>query len=444
MEQVEKSSVIKYCIPSFFVMIAGEVLIGYFSGNLKNLYRINDTINSISLGIVQQLFIRTMAPFLISIYTYVYQYHLFDIEYNYKSLLLATLLYDFLYYWAHRLGHEWNWMWAAHSIHHSSENYNLSTALRQASFQHVTWYWIQSIPVAFIGVPIEIFIFVQSVNIVSQFWIHTQYCKHLGFIENIINTPAQHIIHHSRAPGETNKNYAGMFSIWDRIFGTFDEGYRPKKFGIVEEPYTWDPIIINTRTWWLLFTRMFKYKTVTRKVRWLFSSARFTSQDVVKNKNLAKNIRYDPILTSSEGAYCVIIFFIVLFEYLYASLVIDKKGYRYQVLTSIYCILSTSSLAHFMDKSYLGKVTETVRWIIIVLSIYIMDYIGDYKVGFWFNDDRYNSASFLSANIGVVISKLPTCCNDGFFGRIVLLILGLYSIKIIWFSAKKNGQLKQD
>src|SRR5688572_21926528 len=101
------------------------------------------------------------------------------------------LITDFCYYWAHRLGHEYNWMWAGHSIHHSSENFNLSTALRQSSFQQVLFWYITQLPKCLLRIPYKFAEFHMNLNTVSQFWIHTQYIKNLGWIEYIINTPYQ-------------------------------------------------------------------------------------------------------------------------------------------------------------------------------------------------------------------------------------------------------------
>lgn len=226
-------SVTTYCIPSFMLMIGGEIALGYLNNDLSKAYRLNNTVSSLSLGTFQLLFTDLIGPFIVNKYSQIYAHRLFNISNTWTSQFGIMLFADFMYYWLHRFSHQMNFMWAAHSIHHSGENFNYSTALRQSAFQPFVGLWISLIPAAFIGIPWDIYLFHRSLNTVMQFWIHTQYCKHLGPLEYIFNTPAQHIIHHSRAPGECNKNYAGWFSIWDQMFGTFEEGHRPKKFGVI-------------------------------------------------------------------------------------------------------------------------------------------------------------------------------------------------------------------
>ncbi len=399
-------SITTYCIPSFFLMISGEIALGFIQGDVKKVYRINDTINSMCLGTVQQLFGAIITPYFKAKYIQLFRYRMLDIPNTWTSSIGIMLLADFLYYWAHRLGHQFNFMWSAHSIHHSSENFNYSTALRQAAFQGTTNMWIGLFPAALLGVPYDIFEFHRSINTVMQFWIHTQYCKNLGPLEYIFNTPSQHIIHHSRSPGHCNKNFSGWFSIWDQLFGTFELDHRPKKFGVIEQHYTWDPIEINLKNYYLLFRRMMKFKGLKAKIKWLFSSARFVTDGGINDDNLSKPIRFNPILTNKQSVYCIMMYGITLFEYLWQILKVNKRGYKIQVISSLYLALSCSSLCQFMNKSVIGRYSEALRWSIIVALITSSKYIGTDKLSLIFNDKESNIAKFFCCNIGVIIGKI--------------------------------------
>ena len=421
-------NVIQYCVPSFLLMVSGEIAYSFIQGNVKKVYRINDSINSMCLGVVQNMFGAAVAPFIAGLYIKLYKYRLLNVPNTWKSTFCVMLLADFLYYWAHRLGHQFNWMWAAHSIHHSSENFNYSTALRQAAFQGVTNKWIATFPAALIGVPLNMFEFHASINTAMQFWIHTQYCKNLGPLEYIFNTPAQHIVHHSRSPGYCNKNFGGWFSIWDQLFGTFELNYRPKKFGVIEQHYTWDPLVINLKNYYLLFKRMMRFEGIIPKFKWLFSSARFVSDGGINDINLSKQIRYNPILNNSQNGYCVIMFILIIIEYFIQTTNVKKKGYTTQLLSALYLTLSVSSLSQFMNKSIIGKYTETLKWSLIMSFLAGSKFIGKDKLSLIFDDQTSNIAKFFSCNIGFFIGNMQKNKYKSMLG-IGVTGIGLWSIK---------------
>eukprot|EP01084_Bolivina_argentea_P106803 191037_1 len=435
-------SVTTYCIPSFFVMIGGEMAMSWIYGDLTKVFRVNDSINSISFGIVQQSFASLVIPLIIKQYNLLYKYRLFDIPDSWSSAFTIMLLSDFLYYWGHRFGHEFNWMWAAHSIHHSSENFNFTTALRQAAFQGITMYWMGLYPAAIIGVPFNIFEFHRSLNVVMQFWIHTQYCKHLGLLEYIFNTPTQHIVHHSRAPAYCNTNYAGWFSIWDQLFGTFELQHRPKKFGVIEQHYTWDPVVINLKNYGLLFKRMMRKKGIIAKIKWLFSSSRYVSDGGINDKKLAKTIRYNPLLTTQQNIYSIVIFALSLFEYLVQMLNSKQKTFKAKLLGSMYLMFSLSSLAQYMNKSMLGRFTETFRWMIVIILLTSARFIGINKIPLVFDDSKYNIAQFLSSNIGYLTVKSNNKYKS--FIGIGLIGFGFWSLKNILLTSTKVDEENDD
>jgi len=136
--------------------------------------------------------------------------------------VLATILCDFCYYWLHRMGHERAVLWAAHVAHHQSEDYNLSTALRQTSTGFLLS-WMFYIPMFALGVPGEVVVTVGSLNLIYQFWVHTEHVGKLGWYEGIFVTPSNHRVHHAQNAQYLDRNYGGLFIVWDRMFGTFQE-----------------------------------------------------------------------------------------------------------------------------------------------------------------------------------------------------------------------------
>jgi sterol desaturase/sphingolipid hydroxylase (fatty acid hydroxylase superfamily) len=182
---------------------------------------------------------------------WVYQFHLLDIGYRWWSFVLVLFADDLTYYWFHRLSHRSRFWWAAHINHHSSQHYNLSTALRQ------TWTggifdWVLWLPLALVGFPPALVIFAKGVSLVYQFWIHTEAIGQLPrWLEAVMNTPSHHRVHHATNPRYLDRNYAGIFIIWDRLFGTFvaEDANDPCRYGIVRNIGTFNPLRIALHEW---------------------------------------------------------------------------------------------------------------------------------------------------------------------------------------------------
>jgi hypothetical protein len=160
--------------------------------------------------------------------------------------VFCFIAYDFIYYWAHRMMHQTNFGWATHVPHHSSEEYNLTVALRQSSLQVLFSAWF-GLPLAFIGLPWEVLLPVAAINLIYQFWIHTRLVGKLPrWVEFIFNTPSHHRVHHGRNPKYIDRNHAGVFIIWDRMFGTFKEEEEEPVYGITSPLRTYNPVVANT------------------------------------------------------------------------------------------------------------------------------------------------------------------------------------------------------
>ena len=219
---MDKSFLIFLAIPIFFVMILIEYTYGKLKG--KNNYRLNDTITSINIGLLSRF------PTILNlgvqglVYAYVASYLSLNIlpENSIFTWVFAFVLYDFLYYWMHRLHHENKLLWGTHVVHHHGEEFNLSTAMRQTSTGFL-WKWIFYLPMVILGVPPLIFVAVGGLNLIYQYWVHTEHIGKLGWYEKIFITPSNHRIHHAKNPEYIDANYGGVFILWDRFFGTYIE-----------------------------------------------------------------------------------------------------------------------------------------------------------------------------------------------------------------------------
>ena len=231
-------------IPIYFLLIGIELLIQFFSK--KHIYRLNDAVTNISCGITQQVTGAFIKVFTIAAFMFVADnFAVLDIPVTWWSIILLVLGVDFCYYWAHRMSHEINLFWGGHVVHHQSEDYNFSVALRQGSFQGLWTFWFY-MPLAFLGFDPTTFLLVNALNTVYQFWIHTETIGKLPKpIELIFNTPSHHRVHHGRNPKYIDKNHAGSLIIWDRLFGTFQEEEERPTYGITTPINTWNPVWAN-------------------------------------------------------------------------------------------------------------------------------------------------------------------------------------------------------
>ena len=186
-------------------------------------YRLNDAINSISLGIISQLFGVLSKVLSIGIYTLVFGavaiYPDLAFWTTWYGIILALIFYDFCYYWVHRAGHVIALFWAAHVVHHQSQHYNLSTALRQTS-SGALFGWIFYIPMAIAGVPPLVFGIVALIDLLYQFWVHTEQVGKLGWFDRVFCSPSNHRVHHAVNDPYIDRNYGGLLVIWDRMFGS--------------------------------------------------------------------------------------------------------------------------------------------------------------------------------------------------------------------------------
>merc|ERR1711970_141226 len=236
-----KKGMIQEAMPYFFLFIALEWLVLAWRGERA---RLSDGMMSVVHGLIMTLGEAVWGGLLFSSYIYVHKnYCLYQLPWDSTlTWVIAALAVDFCYYWVHRFAHEIHFLWAAHQVHHSSEEYNLSTALRQSAFQAVGS-WPFYLPMAFFVPPSHAIIH-KELNLLYQFWIHTELVTNLGPLELVLNTASHHRVHHGANRYALDKNYAGVLIIWDRMFGTFEaEKEEPKLvYGLVDVPQFWNPL----------------------------------------------------------------------------------------------------------------------------------------------------------------------------------------------------------
>ncbi|NJD32233.1 MAG: hypothetical protein FIB04_10130 [Gammaproteobacteria bacterium] len=234
--------------PVFFALIAIEYFVGRARG--RSNYRLNDAVNSLSLGVMSQVVGLFTKLLTVGIYTVAYDaFSIWQLPADqWWVWVLGVVFYDFCYYWFHRIGHESAVFWASHVVHHQSQEYNLSTALRQTSSSAFLG-WVFYLPMAIVGVPPEVFVVAAIIDLLYQYWIHTEQVGKLGWFDRWFASPSNHRVHHAVNDRYIDRNYGGIFMAWDRIFGTFVEETERCVYGTRAPLDSWDPVWANVEVY---------------------------------------------------------------------------------------------------------------------------------------------------------------------------------------------------
>jgi sterol desaturase/sphingolipid hydroxylase (fatty acid hydroxylase superfamily) len=255
----EFPNIILYAIPFFVLSMLLELYVTT-KENIKT-YEVKDAFSSIAMGLgnVALGFLSKVLVLVALMYVYD-NFRIFTIPLAWWSFVLLLFADDFSYYWFHRISHECRLFWASHVVHHSSQHYNLSTALRQTwsggFYSFVFWLWLP-----LIGFHPGMILLQMSISLLYQFWIHTEAIDKMPrWFESIFNTPSHHRVHHGSNPLYLDRNHAGIFIIWDKLFGTFQPELKEEKvvYGLVKNIKTYNPIRIAFMEWSYMFKDMFK------------------------------------------------------------------------------------------------------------------------------------------------------------------------------------------
>ena len=306
-----------FAIPGFFILMALELLAAWIMR--RRVYRLNDAINSIGLGVLSQIVGVFTKLLTIGIYAWVVQrVALFELPVESVWVWISALiLYDFCYYWLHRMGHEVNVLWAAHVVHHQSERYNLSTALRQTGSGALLG-WVFYLPMALLGYPVEVFAVVAVIDLLYQYWIHTELVGKLGWFDRVFASPSNHRAHHAVNDRYLDRNYGGIFILWDRMFGTFveeDDNDKPV-YGTRAPLRSWNPLWANVEVYWAMAKDAWHAKRWRDKLRVWFARPGWRPVDVAerfpKSDFDQRREEYDPPVSRLMAAYCLVQFVLLL------------------------------------------------------------------------------------------------------------------------------------
>lgn len=368
--------VIMYAIPFFFLLIGIEL----WAERVRktDYYRFSDAITSLTLGIVSRAtgLAKNLVPF--TMYYLALDYiALVDMPNQWWVWVLAFVVYDFCYYWNHRMGHEVNVLWAAHVVHHSSEDYNLTTALRQTSGSFLSW--IFYLPMALLGFPPEIFITVGALNLVYQFWVHTRHIPKLGWFEWVFVSPSNHRVHHAQNAVYIDRNYGGVFIIWDRLFGSFQEELDddPVVFGIRTQLKSWNPVWANLHFYAQLFrdavhTRSWKDKLLIWFRRTGWRPADVMEAYPLEKTNLAAFQKFDVAMLPWLQKYGFVQHLILIAVTLLVLLAAATLS-TVQMWTGIlFIIFAGFSLSTALSNSAWLVLTESVKHAFLVATMMIL------------------------------------------------------------------------
>ena len=266
-------------VPVFFLLMGFELWVA--RRRRRSVYRVNDTMADLTCGMGDQLINLVVGAFTLALYAGVeVRWGLFGFGANEPlAWALGIILVDLMYYAYHRFAHRVNFAWATHMVHHQSEEYNLAVALRQPWFAQF-YAWVFYLPLAFLGLPVEIYAGSYAFNLLYQYWIHTQLIGNMGVLEWVMNTPSHHRVHHGTNPQYIDKNYAGIFIVWDRLFGTFEREDEPVVFGVMKPLRSWNPVWANVGPWVSLAKESAAQKRWSDKVWMWFAVPGWTPQGI--------------------------------------------------------------------------------------------------------------------------------------------------------------------
>ncbi|MEM9010308.1 MAG: sterol desaturase family protein [Pseudomonadota bacterium] len=247
--------IVTLAVPLFIVAMLAEILWIRFARR-GGRYETRDTLTSLLMGVGNVVSGLLLGFIAWAVLHWAWAFRLFDLGTAWWVVLLAFILDDLRYYWFHRIAHTCRWVWASHVNHHSSQHYNLSTALRQSWTGTFTFMLVLQIPLVLLGFHPAMVFFVAGLNLIYQFWIHTEAIDRLPrWFEWIFNTPSHHRVHHGRNARYLDANYAGTLIIWDRMFGTFvpERADDPVDYGLVRNLGTFNPLRVAFHEWVAIF-----------------------------------------------------------------------------------------------------------------------------------------------------------------------------------------------
>ena len=399
-------NLLPYAVPFFLLLIFVEALWGRAKG--INTYRINDSVNSLSLGLlstVSKLVFLNVGFLVFS-----------TIEQNWALFTLSTestvdwivglVIYDFLYYWFHRVSHERQIFWGSHSVHHQSEDYNLSTALRQTSTGIVAT-WIFFVPCFFLGMPIYMYVGISTAHLIYQFWVHTQHIPKLGWFDRVFVSPSNHRVHHAQNPRYIDKNYGGLLILWDRLFGSFAEEDEKDEviYGLRTPLNTWDPLWANVQIFVSMARDAWRTKEKKDKISMLWSRTGWRPKDVaerfpIQKTDLDNFHKYNPPLSNGAGFAVIAQYVLLTMLHLWAASQVMNLTYPVILVTALMQVYTVLALGAVLDLKHYAMRLEWSRGIVLATLLAGL-YLAELINSAWF---VYGIAYLLASSLVMLVT----------------------------------------
>jgi sterol desaturase/sphingolipid hydroxylase (fatty acid hydroxylase superfamily) len=367
---------VSLAIPVFVSLVAIEFAVDRIRGT--RYYHLADAINSLSCGMVST----GMRIFFGFIGLFVYDWTLVHCapahlpSVSWLTWLFAFVFYDFCYYWQHRLGHTVGLFWASHSVHHQSEEFNLTTALRQPGTGAFT-NWIFYLPMALCGIPMGVFLMVGVVQLFYQFWPHTRHIGRLGILDRWIQTPSNHRVHHAQNDLYLDRNYVGVFLVWDRLFGTFQEELDDEVciFGVRGQLKSWNPAWANLHYYWIMLLDSWYAQSWRDKLRVWYAPPGWRPADVADrfpklpydpHRDFS---RFDPPRKLTLSLYVLVQFGALLVSHSDFLAILPKQPTAFNVIYFLFLLLSLVLLGGILENRRIFLVLEAGRLLAVAAVV---------------------------------------------------------------------------
>jgi alkylglycerol monooxygenase len=357
---------IALAVPAFFVGMGVEAFVA--KKRKKRVYRFADSVTDLSCGVASQIEALFFAATQLAVYAWVYAHARLMTLTGPVAWVVAFFGVDFFYYWWHRLSHEKNLLWAAHVVHHQSEDYNLAVALRQS----ITTGWSALpfyLPLAALGVQTQVFAIVHALSTLYQFWIHTELIpKVKGPLDYVLNLPHHHRVHHAINPQYLDRNYAATLIVWDRLFGTYAEEDEPCVYGITKPLASYNPAWAQLHYWVWLVKQTFALGGFDKLRVWLASPAWKPRGNVsMAPVDLALRNKYDVSLSNRARMYVRVQFTVLLVAT--GLLLLVKSSLSRQLLV-------VASVGIGFGLIALGGILESRKWAPPLEAARLVAFIG--------------------------------------------------------------------
>ncbi len=370
--------VIPLAIPVFIALIAVEIVVARLQRRPDYL-RLTEAISALACGITSQVIKVFYFGVSVAVYTWVYNW---AADWNGGfwwsgttafAWIFALFAYDHQYYWWHRHSHRVNFMWAAHVVHHQSQDYNLAVALRQALFTRFTSLPYH-LPLALIGVPPMLFAVSGITNLLYQYWIHTRTIGKLGPLEWVLNTPSHHRVHHGINPQYIDKNHAGIFIIWDRLFGTFAEEKEEPIYGTVSVMHSFDPIWANFTYWKSMAEVAWHTPKWQNKLLIWFMPPEWSPDGPKTIPEVSHDTfqKWDVPVARGMGPYLILQFALTVVATVWVLWMNGEISLLWLSILSAFIFWTVSSISQLMRRSSVGWPSEVLRMLSLPVVTYAL------------------------------------------------------------------------